>query len=452
MIREVRERLNRYFKENERKVLDFFSPYFAQEDFRDIELSKENRTIGCPVVLTMKQKNSIERTLVRLLDFMAIVPDLYFNADYHAYYKTLGFNEAHCDIFMKYKQFDVQRYLARPDFIFDGRKLSLCELNVSSALGGIVTNEFLNNDLFKNLLDSSGVLSNEEYLFPSPGDGFQKLFDKMAPHPGKKNVAIVEWKKHFEEEAVFLKRFKRVLEKRGYNAFICDPGDFIWDNGLKLEGNKIDIVYRMFLWEFEDLGTDTRLDALLKAIENNDILFLLFISSRIYSTKNQLALLSELAESDSVRPEHKKLINECIPWSRIVKEQRTSYRGESIDAIPFIRKHKHLFIIKPSSLYGGQGVFIGKDLTQNEWDTVIDHAVEKRDSIIQEYVEPFVISLPVVDNNDRRVYIRDFKCIFSLFIIDFEASGFYIRAQDSESNIINASLEALNTSAIIRNH
>jgi hypothetical protein len=81
-----------------------------------------------------------------------------------------------------------------------------------------------------------------------------------------------------------------------------------------------------------------------------------------------------------------------LPWTRMVRDGRTDFHGETIDLLPFINRHRERFALKPTIGYGGKGVVLGWVAEQADWDATVAHAAEGP-YVVQERVparlEPF---------------------------------------------------------------
>jgi uncharacterized circularly permuted ATP-grasp superfamily protein len=93
-------------------------------------------------------------------------------------------------------------------------------------------------------------------------------------------------------------------------------------------------------------------------------------------------------------PEQQYAVAAHIPWTRMLREQMTSFRGLSIDLVHFIRANREYFVIKPNDEYGGVGVILGFAATQSEWDDAIARGLASP-HVVQEKVdihrEPFLV-------------------------------------------------------------
>jgi uncharacterized circularly permuted ATP-grasp superfamily protein len=87
-------------------------------------------------------------------------------------------------------------------------------------------------------------------------------------------------------------------------------------------------------------------------------------------------------------------IRQHIPWTRKLRDTKTMYRGRMIDILEHTLLNKQKFVIKPNDEYGGKGVVLGFQSTDDEWSNAITYGLE-HGYVVQETVdiskEPFMM-------------------------------------------------------------
>jgi len=64
-----------------------------------------------------------------------------------------------------------------------------------------------------------------------------------------------------------------------------------------------------------------------------------------------------------------------VPWTRLVRETKTTHGGGGIDLVPFIRERRADLVLKPNDEYGGTGVTLGWETSESAWDGVLQEAL-----------------------------------------------------------------------------
>ncbi|MBO6576597.1 MAG: hypothetical protein JJ896_13295 [Rhodothermales bacterium] len=187
---------------------------------------------------------------------------------------------------------------------------------------------------------------------------------------------------------------KEYLARLGMDCEICDPRELECKDGwIYANGKKIDILYRRLLLN-EYYAMKDECPAFLEGYKAQKTCYLNTFRTKLVHKKALFAILTDHKYTDFLSPEQKYAIGAHIPWTRLLKPSRTSFRGLPIDLVEFVRANRQFFVIKPNDEYGGTGVTLGFAASQGEWDTAIQTGLE-HGHVVQETVdihrEPFLI-------------------------------------------------------------
>lgn len=100
-----------------------------------------------------------------------------------------------------------------------------------------------------------------------------------------------------------------------------------------------------------------------------------FATRALTGGKPLLAILSDPLHASFFEPEVAAAIRRHIPWTRIVAEERTDYRGAAVDLLPFIADNAAKLVLKPGFGMGGAGVRLGWRCTPEQWRQAITDAL-----------------------------------------------------------------------------
>ena len=262
------------------------------------------------------------------------------------------------------------------------------------------------------------------------------------------------------------------LKEKNPNVNYADPRDFIYDGKvLKLNGEKVDIVYRDTLKDFfrtESAGkihSDFRnkildytkyaclhnrymnhylkkgyfghAEDIINAYSDNNICIINPFSSGLCSQKSSFALIQDEQFRSLFNEEESHVIDRYIPWTRLIGNYKTCYDNKQIDLVNFIKINREKFVLKPNNSYGGKGILIGSEIKQKNWENKINIIIESGSKyIVQEYIDIPTESLPVYSNNTYKGFSTQFFNI-NFWVFDGKFVGSYVRA--SEKKIINIS-------------
>ncbi len=218
--------------------------------------------------------------------------------------------------------------------------------------------------------------------------------------------------------------------KYDHKTIFADPRDCETRKGqLYMAGHPVDVVFRDSISEFTaDLK---RTKPVIDAFREGRVTFVNPFCSRVGGLKAVLWILTDEKTQHLFSAAEKKAIASCIPFTRLMKEGKTIYRGKPIDLFPFVSKNKDLFVLKPNSGFGGHDVTLGNETDQKKWDATIA-LCKKSNWVVQEFVpipkEEFPVFSPGLTWKPKNVNVN-------FFAHDGEYSGGFVRVADG--SIIN---------------
>ena len=184
------------------------------------------------------------------------------------------------------------------------------------------------------------------------------------------------------------------LQRLGYPCEVIDPRELECRDGwIYANGRRIDIVYRRLLMnEYHAMREDC--EAYLEGYKAQKTCYLNSFRSKMVHKKAIFAFLTDERYTHILTPQQNEAIRRHIPWTRRLREQKTSFRGLDIDLVEFARANRRYFVLKPNDEYGGKGVTLGFETTQAAWDAALDEAL-RANYVVQEIVdihrEPFLM-------------------------------------------------------------
>ena len=173
------------------------------------------------------------------------------------------------------------------------------------------------------------------------------------------------------------------LTARGLPAVVADPRELSLKQGrLRAKGGPVDLLYRdSELNEFIDMESGgARLEAMRRAVQEGRL-----VSGLPWELdqKSVWEIFSDARYARAFRPSQRRLFARHVPWTRLVREARVpDPAGRSVDLVRYIRRHRRRLVLKPNTLFGGQGVLIGRETAAAEWERMLARSLAGR----QEYV------------------------------------------------------------------
>ncbi|MEZ4699887.1 MAG: hypothetical protein R2834_06125 [Rhodothermales bacterium] len=217
---------------------------------------------------------------------------------------------------------------------------------------------------------------------------YHEQFDGREEHPA---VAIVD---HLDVPTIHeFNLLKAYLERMGYPCEVVDPRALECRDGwIYANGRRIDILYRRLLMnEYYEMRDTCK--AFLEGYIAQKTCYLNTFRTKMVHKKAIFSLLTDERYTRHLTPEQQEAIRNHIPWTRMLRAERTTFRGLDIDLLEFVRNNRNYFVIKPNDEYGGKGVTLGFSASQAEWDDAIEQSA-RHQFVVQEVVdihrEPFL--------------------------------------------------------------
>jgi hypothetical protein len=207
------------------------------------------------------------------------------------------------------------------------------------------------------------------------------------------------------------------FESQGCPTLVCDPRHLEYGKGrLGHEGQAIDIVYKRLLVN-ELLEKKDEVGPLLEAARDRAVVVVNPFRCKPVHKKAIFAVLTDDATQARLSAAERAAIQAHVPWTRRVREGRTSHGGREIDLSAFILERRESLVMKPNDEYGGKGVFIGWEMTGAEWATALEEALASS-FVVQERVHVEKQEFPVLapgEPGSNRAVLR-----FADFVVDLD--------------------------------
>ena len=236
-----------------------------------------------------------------------------------------------------------------------------------------------------------------------------------------RRVALLENRDYTTGTDEFASLARHLSRQPGLEGVVTDPRDIRLSRGrLMARGKEIDFIYRdcelsEFI-EIEDAGH--RLDAMRQAIRQGRLISGLLWE---FDQKSTWELFTDPAWSRHFTPAQQRLFREHLPWTRLVRETFTlDPAGARVDLVRYAARHRGQLVLKPNTLYGGQGVVIGSSITQAAWERQLIAALRGDERyVVQRRAAIGVERFPMLDGGRVRQVER--RVVSGFFFNSFRA-------------------------------
>ena len=128
---------------------------------------------------------------------------------------------------------------------------------------------------------------------------------------------------------------------------------------------------------------------------------------------------------------------------RKVKDSKTTFNGEEIGLLEYLRQNRETFLLKPNDDYGGKGIVLGWETSQSDWETAINEALQ--DSfIVQERAGIEKKAFPVYS---EEVKMEELLVDFDPFLFLNKVEGGLVRL--SSSSLVNVTQGGGQTALVV---
>jgi hypothetical protein len=329
----------------------------------------------------------------------------------------------------KYRRLCVS---SRLDAFWDGEDFKFLEYNAETPAG--IADQMQMEKSVEMVPQVKQFLAENRHWKPQPHARLlEALIEAYREFGGKKakpGIAIVDWRdvSTFSEFLVLQEYF----ESQGHPTIIADPRELEYDGEILRVGEfEIDVFYkRIIIHEFLENFDETH--PLSRAYADGNVCMANSFRTKIAHKKAGFAVLTDERWQSLFTSEQLEAINRHIPWTRRLREAKTTFASREIDLLEFLRRERERFLLKPNDDYGGKGITLGWEATESEWEVALENALQ--DSFIaQERAPGGKISIPAL--SDDRVEMQELLIDFDPFLFNGKVEGGLVRL--SAQSIVN---------------
>lgn len=197
-------------------------------------------------------------------------------------------------------------------------------------------------------------------------------------------IAILDWREvpTYSEFLVTVD----YLRSQGVDCVIADPREVEYREGrLYADGHPVDLIYKRVLIS-ELIGRGGMDHPVVRAVLDGAVCMVNPFRCKILHKKASLAVLTDERNAGMFTGEEAAAIAAHIPWSRVVEERRSIYRGEEIDLLPFVAENRERLVLKPNDEYGGAGIVLGWEVDDAGWEEALKRALAEP-YVVQERID-----------------------------------------------------------------
>lgn len=241
----------------------------------------------------------------------------------------------------------------------------------------------------------------------------------------KPRVAIVDWITVSTVSEFDVLR--QCFLQQGIDTVVCDPREMEFRGGKlrDYDGRPVDLVYRRVLVE-DILAHGEEARALLDAYRAGAVCLVNPFRCKPLTVKSLLSVFHEPEMAELLSASDLRFLHTLVPWTASV--------GDGSDLERIERDQENL-VLKPADSWGGQGLYLGWELTPSQWRAGIEEALRGRYVVQQRAAIPQA-DYPVVTPEGWE--LRRFRMDFNPFTFGSQVGAPLVRLATSDTLNIKA--------------
>jgi len=290
------------------------------------------------------------------------------------------------------------------------------------------------------------VLAENRHWRPAPHEtllhALVSAYREFGGGREKPQIAIVDWEGvSTRSEFEILREF---WQSKGFGTVIADPSELEYDGEHLRAGDfRIDIFYkRVIIHEF--LETFDESHPLVRAYRDGKVCMANNFRVKIPHKKTSFAVLSDERYEHLFTAPQLETIKKHIPWTRRVRDCRTTFEGGTVDLLELLRARRERFILKPHDDYGGHGVSFGWEHDASEWDSILENALAGC-FVAQERAAVERVSIPTITGNE--LSRQTLNIDFDPFLFNGKVDGGLVRL--AAQSLVNVSAGGGETALVV---
>ncbi|MFF7868655.1 hypothetical protein ACFZCT_19675 [Streptomyces qaidamensis] len=338
----------------------------------------------------------------------------------------------------------------RPDILMEHGTPRFVELNVDSALGGVLQADLVPDRFLRHYrrtpLPGGPALTAPPSAVEARAEALRSFLALPAgaavllPHYRVGNLpGLAEDPARF---AVWLAPVFRSARRHGIELFSHPLEDLTTgrDGRLRAGGRPVDGVFRSFVSHGQ--GTSPGLAALARAVSTGAVGMFTPEATMLLTNKKTLAWLWE--DLDRLPPREREFVTAHIP--RTVRLEATAGRAAPREALT----GRSRLVLKPADGFGGRGVVIGAAVSDATWHAEVERAARRGGHVLQEHVEPDRVRLGFVHTPSGEVTHAEVPYVLGPFLYGLRASGVLVRhGTPSAGPVLNAGAGVVMNSVLL---
>jgi hypothetical protein len=345
-----------------------------------------------PTFVDARKVRQIERATVGLVELVKSIPERLFGGDPRRIRDYYGLRDETLAALMLSPPNGISTCFARCDLIDDGENFKCLELNISGSIGGWQIRFF--DRICRSQPGVAAFFAAEKLQaqYPDPWRNaltmvLERGCQQGHDEAGRFNIAVAVSPETTDWEGVIGAMndlYQEVLRDSGTGC----QGEVLkclYPNDLRARGEMLFYGDRRISAVIEPTSLPTTRDV-YRCFKARRVGLFNGPITTVLTSKSNLALLSQNEESDLFTAAEREVIRNNVPWSRLVADGPSTYRGEKINLLDYAVARRDSLVLKPVSGFKGMGVHMGSRTPPAEWLQHLQGTAGTGKVLLQEYV------------------------------------------------------------------
>ena len=315
--------------------------------------------------------------------------------------------------------------IARPDIITSGGRTLVVEVNSDSPAGLFGLHDVLARAQARLRGGDGGPLGAPSPAMPALLKG---VSGEVRRDDGL--FAICYWAHERDEGPLSWQYdlFVAELARLGVEAVYCAVEDLEFGtDAVSYRGRPVGLVYRCFESpEQENTREQEKLRVLFEAARAGTVGLFTGYRGETLASKAVLSVLTDEEVVSGIDAALAARVRRSVPWTRVVEPRGTYRDGRQVDLLPHILARREELVLKPVRGHGGRGVVIGREVGDDAWGALVEHAVHDGQAgswwVAQELFVPDAVTVTHTDRALGEVTAETVS-VDGCFIVDGRAVG-----------------------------
>lgn len=304
--------------------------------------------------------------------------------------------------------------VARLDIVPHSKGYSVCEINLHTGVGGMTCGH-----AYDLTMESLGLQSYYAHGKVSPYLTLAQEIKEIAHHKGYERLVILDWQSHADKGYPSFELMQLSFIQAGIDLPIVTHTEQTFPTQwLAPEDAAKTLVYRGFSLDEVDPN-----DAFLQSLFTSQATVLHGFEDELRTNKRWLALMWDPAYQSCLTLEQKAAIQTYLPYSCILSQTN----------LPHFLSHKDDYIFKANEGFGGQGILIGKTLSQQALKKRLE-SIGIENILAQAFMETDSLSIL----HDTEEAPAEHKFVLGLYLMGNRSQGLAVRGS-MMSDVVNVS-------------